>query len=394
MPQDPKVAAIRAAMPAVTACAYLNTGTYGPQATISVAALTERVTHDLHRGRARVSDYMASRHIPGEVRQRLGRVLGATEDETAITRGTSDGMNYAIWGIEWHEGDELVTTNLEHIGGLGAAYVLAERFGVRVRFADCGEGEHTLDAIRGELSPRTKAIGLSHVAWANGYVLPVGDVAEMAHGAGALVIVDGAQSAGAIAVDVKALGVDAYAAPGQKWLCGPGGTGGLYVATSALDRMRSSFAAYGTFASSDEQGLHVSHPNARRFELGFGNTALLFGLHAGLGWLLEEVGLDWVYARTRALADHTRQALAEVEGVTVTTPVGTGSGLTQFRFEGWEPMAVVEELGARDVVLRSVHDALRVSTGFYNDESDIERLVAALREVRKLEPHASGWVFE
>ena len=109
----------------------------------------------------------------------------------------------------------------------------------------------------------------------------------------------------------------------------------------------------GTFASFDEQGLFVSHPNAKRFELGFGSTPLMVGIHATLSWFTEEVGLDWAYGRVRQVAEYARERLSSVEGLTVTTPPGTASGLTQSGSPNWEPMAVVEELGERDVVIRS-----------------------------------------
>ena len=188
---------------------------------------------------------MKMRHIPDEVRQGFARVYGCGEDEVSDARGTSDGIDCALWGVDWREGDELVTTNMERIGGLGAAYVLSEQFRVKVHFASFHGADDALAAVQAQMSPKTKVIAISHVLWPNGAVLPLAEISELAHRQGALVIVDGAQvTVGAVPLDVKALGVDAYAGPGQKWLCGPGGTGGLYVSRDALDRMRSSFAAY------------------------------------------------------------------------------------------------------------------------------------------------------
>jgi L-cysteine/cystine lyase len=386
---SPDIARVRADLPAVTAVAYLNTGTYGPlpRAAYEVMAARERL--DFERGRAGGGGFQEMMAARAEVRRDAGRILGAPQDEIALTLGTTHGMNYALWGLNWQPEDEIVVTNLEHIGGLATAYVLQHRLGVRVRFADCHDPARVVDAIRAELSPRTRAVAFSHVAWGDGYVFPVADIAEAAHRAGALVVVDGAQSAGAVPVDVKALGVDAYAAPGQKWLCGPGGTGALYVSAVALDRLYPSFAAGGSFAAFDEFGSFTVQPNARRFEMGAGFAPAVLGLRASLGWLLAEVDLEWAYRRVTELADYARAQLAGVEGVTVRTPVGTPSGLTNFAFAGWEPAAVVEELGECGVVIRSIRhpEGLRVSTGFYNDQGDIDRLVAALREVRRLTPH-------
>ena len=380
---------IRAAMPAVTAVAYLNTGTYGPLPAVAHEAIVARERRDFERGRAGAGNMQEMIAWKSEIRRNAGRVLGAPEEEIAFTHGTTYGMNYAIWALAWAPGDEIVVTNVEHIGGLATAYVLQERYGVKVRFAGCADPGRAVDAIRAELSPRTRAVAFSHVAWGDGALLPVADITELAHRAGAVSIVDGAQSAGAIAVDVKALGVDAYAAPGQKWLCGPGSTGALYVATDALDRMSASFASHGSFAQFDESGSFTLQANARRFEMGSANIPVLLGFRAALNWLTEDVDLDWAYARIVELADYTRERLATVDGVTVVTPVGTRSGLTNFAFAGWDPAAVVEELNDRGVVIRSIKfpAGLRVSTGFYNDQGDVDRLVAALNDVRRLEPH-------
>lgn len=383
------IEAIRTAMPAVTAVAYLNTGTYGPLPAVAHEAIVARQQQDFERGRAGAGNFEEVLAHKAAVRRDAARILGATADEVAITLGTTYGMNYAIWGLNWQPDDEIIVTNLEHIGGLATAYILKERLGVRVRFAACHDPDCVLDTIRGELSSKTRVVAYSHVAWGTGYVFPVAEIAALARSAGALAVVDGAQSAGAVPVDVKALGVDAYAAPGQKWLCGPGGTGALYVSADILDRLHGSFASGGTFARFDELGDYEQHPSARRFEMGFGYTPALLGFRAGLDWLLHEVDMDWAYARIVELADDARERLATVDGVTVRTPPGTRSGLTNFAFAGWEPPAVVEELNDRGAVIRSIKSpaGLRVSTGFYNDRGDVDRLVAALKEVRGLVPH-------
>src|SRR5262249_6816508 len=158
------------------------------------------------------------------------------------------------------------------------------------------------------------------------------------------------------------------AAPGQKWLCGPGDTGLLFVSRDALDRLSGSFVSGPSFERHDEAGDHLQQPTARRFEMGTGYAPAVAGFHASLESGLNEVDRDWVFARTVELADYARSRLPEVPGVRVLSPLGTASGLTTFTFEGWEPMAVVEELFERGVVIRSVRhlSGLRASTGFYN----------------------------
>ena len=157
-----------------------------------------------------------------------------------LTHNTTEGMNIGLSGLDWGAGDEVVTTTLEHGGALLPLYQLHRRHGVRITFADVGNGERdaALTAIERAIHPGVRMVVLSHVTWGTGAVLPIGEIAQLAHEAGAQVLVDGAQSVGALPVDVHALDVDVYAFPGQKWLCGPEGTGGLYVKRAQLDAVQ------------------------------------------------------------------------------------------------------------------------------------------------------------
>ena len=133
-------------------------------------------------------------------------------------------------------GDEIVTTDNEHAGLLEPLAALTRRYGVVVRVAEALQSADPLDAIAAQIGPRTKVVALSHVLWANGRILPLREIAEAAHAAGAPLLVDGAQGVGAIDVDPAALGADAYAGPGQKWLCGPNGVGFLWLADGFEER--------------------------------------------------------------------------------------------------------------------------------------------------------------
>jgi len=353
-------------------------------------AMARDEQRDLHEGRSNITAFLEFFDLLPVVRGRIATVLGCDAEEIALTHHTTEGVNFAVLGMTWHAGDEVITTNLEHIGGLAPLYLLEHRFGVRVRVVDCGEtGERALEAIAEALSARTRAVVLSHVSYSTGSVLPVKEITRRAHTVGALVIVDGAQSAGAIPVDVRDLGVDAYAIPGQKWLCGPEGTGALYVARSASGQIAPTIAGGFSFESFDELGAYALHTDARRFETGGVFRAGIAGLNESLRWITEEVTLEWAYARIAALAEYCRRALEGLEGVDLITPAGRQAGLVNFTFPGWEPMAVMEEMADREIVIRGVDRpaGLRVSTGFYNTEQEVDRLVAALREVQRLEPH-------
>lgn len=225
-----KIVAIRAALPAVRAFVYLNTGTNGPLPQRSHETLLSQATVELEQGRIRPECYVHLQQEKNRVRGDLATLLGSASDEIALTHNTTEGMNIALMGLNWERGDEVVTATTEHPGGLNPLAVLRQRYGVRIHQIEIARKDsHPMEELSRVLNPRTKAVILSHISWSTGMVLPMREMTELAHGVGALVICDGAQSGGMIALDVSDLGVDAYALSGQKWLCGPDGTGALFL---------------------------------------------------------------------------------------------------------------------------------------------------------------------
>ena len=207
-------------------------------------------------------------------------------------------------------GDEVVTTDNEHQGLLEPLAALQRRHGVQVRVAEALRGGDPLDAIASLIGPRTKVVALSHVLWANGRVLPMRAISDAAHAVGASVLADGAQGAGAIDVDPAALGVDAYAGPGQKWLCGPNGVGFLWLADGFEDASRSPRRAT-TRATSAAEG-QPFWPGARRHDGASLTTAALAGLAAAVTFRRELVG--WSEGAAQ-MADVRARCVAQLAGV-------------------------------------------------------------------------------
>ncbi len=384
MPDREKVAAVRAGLPAVEAGIYLNTGSVGPLPAETAAAMAELEAWELRTGRAHVSYYEELLARMDEARAGIAAVLATDVDAIGLTHGTTDGMNHAVWSVDWRPGDRAVTSRLEHPGGVGALYALRERLGIEVAFVDVGTGgdeDAVLRAFDAAITPGTRLVALSHVAWSTGAVLPVAAIAELAHARGAVVAIDGAQAAGAIAVDLAATGADFYAVPGQKWLLGPEGMGALAVAPSVLDRARPTFGGWFAFESVDSAGSARFHPDARRFEATGFHRPSVVGLARSIGWLQMYVGLDWVLRRGRTLARDAADRLARIPGVTVLTPRERMATLVTFRIDGWPADRALEELGARVfAIARTIPtvDALRISVGFFNTDEELERFAEAV----------------
>jgi L-cysteine/cystine lyase len=383
-PDADRLAAVRAALPALEAGIYLNTGSVGPLPAEAAAAMTEMAEYELRTGRAHLDYHEETLQRMAEARAATAAVLTADVGDVALTHSTTDGMNVGVWGIDWEPGDRAVTTSLEHPGGIGALYNLRARKGVDIVFVDAGperpEAE-VLDAFDRAIDGRTRAVVISHVLWATGTVLPLGRIAEMAHARGAFLIADGAQAAGAIPVDLAATGADVYAVAAQKWLLGPEGMGAVAVASAARDRLRPAFGGWYTFESVDSVGTAVWWPDARRYEASNFHRPSIVGMARSIGWLSMFVGLGWVHERGTAMARDAADRLAAIDGVEVLTPRDRMATLVSFRIRGWTPEAALDELGARVfAVARTVTlvDALRVSVGFFTSEAELDRFIGCV----------------
>lgn len=385
MPDLTHVQRIRQQMPATTSHAYLNTGTFGPLPDCVIQAMQERIRDDWQNGRLGAAAFEAMGTIYGNARSGVARLLNADVEDIALTDNTGEGLNIISFGINWHEGDEVITTNHEHISLLAPLYQLRDRYGIIIRFADIGPTAErpVLKAIADLVTPRTRLISISHVTWTTGAVLNISEVAYMGREWGIPVLIDGAQSAGAIPVDVKALGVDFYAIPMQKWLCGPDGTGALYVRKDALKYVSPTYVGY--WSTKHEEGLEWELlESAQRFEVGGRQTAAIAGQAAVLNWLEETVGHQWLFERITSLSTYASTALKEVPGLTILTPQPGESGLVSFKLEGRDDSEVVKYLrDNHNTYIRNIPStkSLRISTGFYNTEEEIDKLVAALREM-------------
>ena len=385
MPDLTHLQRIRQQMPAATSHIYLNTGTFGPLPDCIVQAMQERIQDEWQNGRLGAAGFETMGTIYGNARSSVARLLNTDVEEIALTDSTGDGLNIISYGINWHEGDEVITTNHEHISLLAPLYQLRDRYGVVIRIADIGSTAErpVLKAIADLVTPRTRLISISHVTWTTGAVLNIREVAYMGREWGIPVLIDGAQSAGAIPIDVKALGVDFYAIPMQKWLCGPDGTGAIYVRKDALKYVSPTYVGY--WSIKHEEGLEWELlESAQRFEVGGRQTAALAGQAAVLQWLEQTVGHQWLFKRIASLSAYAYKALKEVPGLTMLTPQPGQSGLVSFKLEEHDDAEIVTYLRDKhNIYIRNIPStkSLRISTGFYNTEEEIDKLVAALHEM-------------
>lgn len=353
----------RAAFPVLERYAYLNAGSVGPLAQRTQDALAAAERDELVHGRATWRYLERMLEARGRLRAALATEIGVEPELMSLTTSTTEGCRIVLAGLELGPDDEIVTTDAEHFGLLGPVHLSGAR--VRVAAVRDRPAAESLEAILAEVGPRTKLFAVSHVLWINGHVLPMD---ELRDAVSVPILVDGAQSVGAIPVDAAPF--DFYTVSGQKWLCGPAPSGGLYVKDP--DRLSVALPSYFSQAKYEPDGRFDPREGAQRFDPGWIPVPYLLALLAALDELPE-----WRFERSRQMAERCREQLLEL-GCDVVTEPGH-SNLVSWRWEG-DTHAAALALGEDGVLIRDLPGTglLRASCGYWTSEGDLTRLGAAL----------------
>jgi L-cysteine/cystine lyase len=342
----------QALFPVLERIAYLNAGTFGPLARPTLDAMQAELTADCERGRHGKEYFERMLDLREQLRTRLAALVGVEPAQVALTSSTTEGCNIVLAGFGLGPDDEVVTTAEEHFGLLGPLHAS----GAHVVVAPAEP-----EAILAAVTPRTRLLAVSQVTWTRGATLPVRELRERS---GLPVLVDGAQSVGAIPVD--AAGLDFLTVSGQKWLCGPDSTGALVVADP--ERLRVARPSFFSQKGYEPAGSFEPAPGAARFDAGWIATASLAGLVTAL-----ELPPDWRFERAAAQARRCRKLLSRLVDV-----VPGDATLVSFRVE--DPPAVASRLAEADVAVRDLPgtELVRASCGWWTSDEDLERLAAGL----------------
>jgi len=336
-----------------------------------------------------------------ESRAKVADWVGAAEPAEIIwTRGTTEAINLVstAWGLDnVGEGDEILISVLEHHSNIIPWQLLARRTGAVIKYIELDEqGRWILDELPRLLTDRTKVVAISHVSNALGTVNPVKRVAAAAHEVGALVLVDGAQGAVHMKVDVQELGVDCYAFSGHK-MCGPTGIGALWARRDLLDSMEP-YQGGGEmihFVGRDESSwATVPH----KFEAGTPNIAGAIGMGAAIDFL-SGVGMDAIAKHEHELLEYALERMNAVDGIRIYGPQSPDehSALISFTLGDAHPHDISTILDSEGIAVRAGHHCAqlamqhfgisataRASIYLYNTESDIDRLIEGLEQVRSI----------
>jgi len=350
----------RAQFPVFERYAYLNAGTNGPLARTTADAMAEQERLDAECGRGGGPYFERALELRDEVRAKLAAAVGAPPELLSLATSTTNGCNIVLAGLDLAAEDEVITSDGEHFGLLGALAVSQ----AQVRVAPIRElpPEESLEVLLGLVTPRTRLFALSHVCWMSGNRFPVEELKEAT---GVPVLVDGAQSAGALDVDATAF--DFFAFSCQKWLCGPDATGGLVVRDP--EALPVTAPSYLSQQSYEPTGAFTPRDGAARYDSNWTPVPSLAGLSAAL-----DLSPEGRFERALQMAARCRELLAE----RVVTAPAQGT-LVAFRVEG-DSSELVRELYERGVIVRDVPGQgwIRVSCGWWTSDEDLERLLDGL----------------
>ncbi|MCK5912562.1 MAG: aminotransferase class V-fold PLP-dependent enzyme, partial [Desulfuromusa sp.] len=299
-------------------------------------------------------------------------------------------------GLRWNSGDEVITTNMEHPAALAPLALIKSRHGITVKYVDVEYGEKYdenkfLSDLEQMITARTRLLVISHVSFSTGLTFPLKKITDLCHAHNVYVLVDAAQSIGAIPVNLRELGVDFCAFTGRKWLCGPEGVAALYVAKNRISEVDPTFISPSSIRNRHDLDIYspyvIPAPLAARYHIATAmNKPLLLGFQKSLEYLLDQVGIDCFTARVQRLALHARELIGNLPGVELVTPEGAGAGFVHFHVKGWEPEDLCGLLNKKKFMVRPVPKPhlpmpVRISTGFYNSEEELELFTEALSEL-------------
>ena len=372
----PNYEAYRQLFPVAGEWAYLNHSAISP--------ISDRVAEAMHRviSHGHREGWMGPHDVASgaEVRNQAAQLIGATPEEVCFVTNTSEGINIVANGLDWREGDNVISAETEFPANIYPWKHLA-RHGVELRLAPARENRVLVDDIARLMDARTRLVALSFVEFGTGYRNDLEAIGQLCRERGALLCVDGIQGVGAVPLDVRACQIDFLANGGHKWLMGVTGIGLFYCRRELIGQLKPARVGWCSVQDPDNYYCYDSalKEDATRWEIGCNNDIGRAALGAAIGTLLE-VGIENVQTRIMALNDRLIDGL-RAKGYRITTPIahrGERSGIICFNHPTHPVADLAERLRQARVVVSQRGAVIRVSPHFYSNQEDIDRLLAAL----------------
>ena len=366
----------RAEFPVTRSCIYMNHAAVSPLS-CRVRNAMVGLLEDVHRFGSEHWDRWVDAYAA--TRRAVSNLLGSDPSEIAFIKNTSEGISLFTNGLDWREGDEVVSVEGEFPANYYPWHALDKK-GVTLRLVKGESGRVSLDAIARALGPRTRVVTVSFVQFLSGFRLDLDALGEICAAHKALLFVDAIQGLGAFPLDVRRAQIAGLAADGHKWLTGPEGSGLLFIRKDLLDSIQPTSLGWMNFRRWMDFSSHdlTWRDDARRYESGTLNTVGIYGLGAAVDLLLE-IGIENISERVLDLTDRLRAGLKE-RGHEVFGPTARAesSGIVSFIPRSQTADQVVEELHGDRIMVSARCGKVRVSPHFYNSEAEIDCLLEQL----------------
>jgi cysteine desulfurase/selenocysteine lyase len=366
---------IRSEFPVTSKYAYLDHAAVGPLPTRVLEAtklvVQEKSEGDIH--------WEAWEERAEAARKSIADLIGAREEEIALTTSTSEGLAIVANGLSYEKGQNVVTCDMEFASNLFPWQALTKRYGLELRVVQNHEGILRMDDFNDVIDEKTKLVAVSYVQYSNGFRTDLAELSKIAHENGAYVVTDAVQAVGQMPIDISNIGVDFLATSGYKWLLSPISTGFLYVKRDLINELWPTIVGY----RSDENPMDFSYRNlqpaktARRYEAGQLNFPGFAGMKEAIG-LLQDVGIANVWSRILSHIDLLRDGLEKNSSVQIRSSMDekTRSGILNLRCEN--PDSIADRLFEHGIVISVRGGGLRISPHFYNTEQEIHKLISEL----------------
>jgi len=359
---------------------FLNNGTLGPCPKAVSRAIKDRM------------DFVNETASYGGVEKltliRASKFLGVESSEIALTHNVTEGINIAAWSIPLKRGDEVIMTGHEHAGGALPWLNRQKIDGIKVKTFELKEtAAKTLAALSDVITSRTRVIAVPHIPCTIGQVLPVKDIANLARSKDIFTVIDGAHPTGMMPLNLRDLGVDIYISCFHKWLCGPKGTGYVFISDRVRGLLKPMFVgAYSAEweVSKDSMELTKYVDSAHQYFYGTQNTALYAGIIAAMDFQ-DEIGREKIYAHGKNLANYFKSYLIENSNkYDLLTPKEEKSSACIVSFKYGEKSRMLSNyLRGKNIVTRFVPESNlycnRVSFHLYNSKKQVDQLIEQMK---------------
>lgn len=348
---------------------YLNTGSLGPSPVVVTDAVSNKM-RQLEMNPA-IENWGDLGNQMEQVRNKVAAFINADVENIILTRNTTEGLSLISQSLKLAKGDEILTTTHEHGGGeIGLEYLTLTQ-GVVIKKLQmpvpAPSIEAVVKAVESNITSKTKVVMLSHVNTLTGLKMPFDEISKITKPKGILLIADGAQAPGLIRVDVKSMGVDAYAASGHKWILGPKETGFVYWSKELQQEINPVFTSSGFSSYSASSGTR--------------NAALISGLGVAIDWH-NLIGKEKIENRCLELKTYCLSRLKELKGIVIISPeVGSlSTGIASFTLKEGTNGMIASELAKKDIIVKVLpkYNGIRISCHMFISKPDIDKFVSAL----------------